>query len=292
MIRRLPYSADLQVRGRGRPKGLHFSTLLVLSLALPVSAATVDGIPLHSTSHGSGGTTLMLVHGWTCDDTSWAGQVPELSKQYRVITLDLPGHGQSGSPKDGKFSMDLFARAVEAVRAEQKVDHLVLVGHSMGTSVIRHYARRYPQHVAALVIVDGTVFEPTQNSAGTLATAEKLTTSDGPKLREGMIKGLFTPRTPPAVQTHVMKMMLAAPPATAAGAMIAMFDPAVLTTDAIAVPVYGIYAEHSGALRNLEFVKKVFPRIQYVEVPSTGHFLMMEQPQEFNRLLMAFVGSL
>ena len=92
---------------------------------------------IHSTSTGKGSKTLVLVHGWTCDETSWAANVPELAKHYRVITLDLPGHGKSGSPKDGKITMDLFARAVEAVRAEQKVDKIILVGHSMGTPVIR-----------------------------------------------------------------------------------------------------------------------------------------------------------
>src|SRR5258708_3535526 len=129
-----------------------FATLLSLA-AFPLSAATLDGMKIHSTSTGKGSKTIVFVHGWTCDDTSWAGQVPALSKHYRVITLDLPGHGRSDSPKDGKFSMDLFARAVEAVRVERKVDKVILVGHSMGTPVIRQYAHLYPQHVAALVIV-------------------------------------------------------------------------------------------------------------------------------------------
>src|SRR5204863_2363604 len=123
-------------------------TVLAAFLALTAasaSAATLDGMAIHSTSTGKGTKTLMLVHGWTCDDTSWAENVPELSKHYRVITLDLPGHGKSGSPKDGKITMDLFARAVEAVRAEQKVDKIILVGHSMGTPVIRQYAHLYPQ---------------------------------------------------------------------------------------------------------------------------------------------------
>jgi pimeloyl-ACP methyl ester carboxylesterase len=137
----------------------------ILSLvALPLSAATLDGMKIHSTSSGKGPKTIVLVHGWTCDDTSWSAQVPALSKHYRVITLDLPGHGQSESPKDGKFSMDLFARAIEAVRAERRIDKIALVGHSMGTPVIRQYARLYPQHVAALVIVDGVVIPPAQSA--------------------------------------------------------------------------------------------------------------------------------
>ena len=98
---------------------------------------------------------MIFIHGWTCDSSSWTSQVPAFAKKYRVVTVDLPGHGKSASPKDGKLSMGLFARAVEAVRAETKADRVVLVGHSMGAPVIREYARLYPQHVAGLVAVDG-----------------------------------------------------------------------------------------------------------------------------------------
>src|SRR5687767_14213946 len=94
--------------------------LIVTASARPATAATVDGMNIHWTSAGNGAQTIVFVHGWTCDETSWQGQVPELSKRFRVITLDLPGHGKSDSPKDGRFSMALFARAVEAVRAEAK----------------------------------------------------------------------------------------------------------------------------------------------------------------------------
>src|SRR5579862_6681771 len=90
--------------------------LLAVSFTLALSAASVDGIKIHSSTAGKGPKTVILVHGWTCDETTWNSQVPALAEHYRVITLDLPGHGQTGSPKDGKLSMDLFAKAVEAVR--------------------------------------------------------------------------------------------------------------------------------------------------------------------------------
>src|SRR3954471_7247942 len=138
----------------------------ILCVALPLYAATLDGMKIHSTATGKGSKTLVLVHGWTCDETSWAANVPELAKHYRVITLDLPGHGRSDAPKDGKVTIDMFARAVEAVRAEQKADRIILVGHSMGTPVIRQYAHLYPQHVAGFVIVDGLVLAPAQSARG------------------------------------------------------------------------------------------------------------------------------
>lgn len=268
--------------------------VLLSFVAVSATAATLDGMTIHSTSTGKGAKTLVLVHGWTCDESSWTANVPELSKHYRVITLDLPGHGKSGSPKDGRITMDLFARAVEAVRAEQKVDKIILVGHSMGTPVIRQYAHLYPQHVAALVIVDGLVLAPAQMPRGAAPPLDpnKLLTPDGPKMREDMIKGMFTPKTPKDVQDHVLKMMLAAPAATAAGAMRATFDPSSASDEVMAMPVYGIFAEKSFALSSTAYMKKVFPKIEYVEMPGTGHFVMMEQPQEFNRLLMKFVETL
>src|ERR1700689_153433 len=119
-------------------------TGLVLSLSL--SAASVDGLNIHSATSGTGVKTVILVHGYTCDETTWTEQVPALAKEYRVVTLDLPGHGKSDSPKDGKFSMDLFARAIEAVRAEVKADRVVVVGHSVGTPAILLYAPLYPYH--------------------------------------------------------------------------------------------------------------------------------------------------
>ena len=103
---------------------------------------------------------MIFVHGWTCDETSWSGQVPVISRSFRVITLDLPGHGRSGTPASGRFSMTLFARAVDAVRSDANVDRAILVGHSMGVSVIREYAVLYPDHAAALALVDGGVFLP------------------------------------------------------------------------------------------------------------------------------------
>src|ERR1700741_4515766 len=106
--------------------------VLPFVLSLSLSAATVDGLNIHSTITGKGPKTVILVHGYTCDESTWTEQIPALAKEYQVVTLDLPGHGKSDSPKDGKFSMDLFARAIEAVRAEVGANTVVLVGHSMG----------------------------------------------------------------------------------------------------------------------------------------------------------------
>src|SRR5690606_3501407 len=111
-----------------------------------------------------------------------------------------------------------FARAVESVRSETKADKVVLVGHSMGAPVIRQYARLYPQHVAALVAVDGPLDMRGFGRGGQAFTPPVMTGPEGLKARETMIRSMFTPQTPEPVQQQVLRMMLKAPEATATGA--------------------------------------------------------------------------
>lgn len=253
-------------------------------------AASVDGISLHSSAAGSG-PTIVFVHGWTCDSSSWAGQVPAFARDYRVITVDLPGHGKSGSPADGKFSADLFAQAVEAVRAEAGAERVVLVGHSMGAPVIRQYAIKYPDRVAGLVAVDGPLdlraFGAPQAGQG----PPPLTGPEGLKARETMIRSMFVADTPPALQQQILTMMLSAPEATAVGAMAAMFDPSIRSAGVIRAPTLAVYAG-SAQLPDAATVRQVIPTFEATQLAGTGHFLMMEKPEEFNRVLGAFLDTI
>jgi pimeloyl-ACP methyl ester carboxylesterase len=262
----------------------------IVAAALTLHAAMIAGAKLNWAATGKGEPTVIFVHGWTCDSTTWARQVPVVARKYQVVTLDLPGHGKSGSPKDGKFSMDLFAKAVEVVRREAKADKIVLVGHSMGTPVIRQYARLFPQHVAALVLVDGTVIDA-KTAAGFSGIGDRFKGPDAGKARVEFIHGMLTPAATPELQARIEKMMTAAPDTTAAGGMAAMADPAIWTEEPINVPVLGIYADKS-RLGNRELLAKIFPSIDYHEIPGTDHFLMLEKPEEFNRILLEFLNKL
>ena len=259
--------------------------LLALAFAALASAASVDGIPIHSTVRGAGPKTIVFVHGWTCDESSWSNQVPYFEKNYRVITLDLPGHGKSGAPPNGPLTMELFARSIEAVRVEAKTGKIVLVGHSMGTPVIREYARLYPANVAAMVPVDGVL----HLSGGPGApNPDRMKGPDGVKNREAMIRGMFGKSATPEIQDHILKMMLAAPETTAYQAMSATFAAPNWKDETFTEPALGIFADHSGANDPVYF-KKIFPNGSAVEVPGTGHFVMLEKPAEFNKLLADFL---
>jgi pimeloyl-ACP methyl ester carboxylesterase len=264
------------------------SLFLTVGLAATLSAASVDGIAIHYKATGTGGKTVILVHGWTCDETTWSEQVPALAARYRVVTLDLPGHGKSAAPADGKLSMDLFARAIDAVRAEVDAARTTVVGHSMGTPVVIQCARLYPEHTAALVFVDGLM---NMNPGRSKPDRNQWMGDTGRKNRERMVQGMFTPATTREVRRKIQTMMLATPESTAAGAMEAMFDPAIWKADVISLPILGLYADKSPSA-NPAYRKDHFPQMEYHEIAGTGHFLMLEQPAEFNRLLLAFLDKM
>jgi pimeloyl-ACP methyl ester carboxylesterase len=270
-------------------KSVPAAFLFFVLFAASLFAATVDGISIHSTSTGKGLKTIILVHGWTCNESSWQFQVPALSKNYRVITLDLPGHGKSGSPKDGKFSVELFARAIEAVRSEAKAERVALAGHSMGTPVIIKYAQMFPRHVAGMVFVDGMVSFPA-DITGINGFIDQLSGPNGLKARENMIRGMFSAATTAELQKQILSVMLSAPEATAVGAMKAMFDPTQWKEQVFPQPILGLYSDHSTSV-NREYAKTHYPKMEYNEIPGTGHFLMLEKPEEFNRLLIDFLDK-
>lgn len=153
--------------------------------------AQVDGAKVHYTDDGAGENVLLFVHGWSCDETFWAGQAATLGSKFHVITIDLPGHRQSDKTQV-RYTMDLYARAIDAVLFEAKARSATLVGHSNGTPVIRQFYRKFPEKTRVLVIVDGGL-----RPFGDKAMTEKLVaTLKAPDYEENagrMIDGIVRP---------------------------------------------------------------------------------------------------
>ena len=115
-----------------------------------------DGARVNYVDYGKGSEALVFVHGWTCNLGFWKDNLPAFKTRTRVLAIDLPGHGASEAP-ESKLTMDLFAKSVSAVMENAGVRKAVLVGHSMGTPVIRQFYRLYPDKTIAVVLVDGSV---------------------------------------------------------------------------------------------------------------------------------------
>src|SRR3954454_8280475 len=105
---------------------------------------------------GKGEKALVFVHGWTCTSDFWVANANGLKDGWRILAVDLPGHGRSDAP-DVTYTMAFLAKGVEAAMRDAGVTKAVLIGHSMGSTVIRHVYEDVPGQVAAMVIVDGSV---------------------------------------------------------------------------------------------------------------------------------------
>lgn len=259
---------------------------LVLCLPLLAGTALLDGCRIYYEAAGCGPIAIVLIHGWTCDHTFWDAQVAALKSRYRVIAVDLPGHGRSDPPPD--HSMKRYAQAVNAVLEKEGVPRVILVGHSMGGAVMLEFARLHPARVRAIVAVDA--FFPEPGWLGPWAErAARLQGPDAAREHARMVEGMFTEATTPAVRSKILRVMLGTRAETAAGAMAGLADPSLWREDRIDLPMLEIAAASSTYVTE-EGLRRRFPRAQLVRVPGAGHFLHMEKPAEVNRILLDWLA--
>lgn len=254
------------------------------------SYAKLDGHRVHYESYGKGRKALVFVHGWTCNTKFWRGQIPAFEKRARVIAVDLPGHGQSDKPQIA-YTMDLFARAVDAVLRDAGVERAVLVGHSMGTPVIREFYRKYPKKTLALVIVDGTLrpFFDKKMMEGFIAPLR------GPNYREvaaQFVDRMMGPQVSASLREEIKSSMLSTPQYVAVSAMEGMADDSIWKQDKINVPVLAIMAKNPMWPPDMEqSFRNLAPKLDFLVWDGVSHFLMMEKPKEFNDTLAAFLSK-
>ncbi|HLK99220.1 MAG TPA: alpha/beta hydrolase [Myxococcaceae bacterium] len=115
----------------------------------------VDGLRVHYRDEGQG-PVLLLLHGSNACLFSWEGWARELAGHYRVISLDLPGHGLTGPHPQARYGPTDMAHFLEAFRARLGLERFHLAGNSMGGSVAWRYTVLFPQRVERLVLVDAS----------------------------------------------------------------------------------------------------------------------------------------
>lgn len=259
--------------------------LAAMSGFLMAKTAEVDGKRVYYEVSGRGARTLVLIHGWTCDHTFWEAQLPALDREYKVLAVDLPGHGRSEAHAD--YPMSLFARAVEAVLAKEKTPKATLIGHSMGGAVMLEFSRRFPEKLQAVVLVDSFMAGPEIQAPEKFI--DSLQGPGGAEARRKMVEGMFSAATTPEAREKILKVMLAAPESLAVNAMRNMFSKETWREGRAQAPALAVVA-HPEQIRE-EALRQRWPELTYRSMPGTGHFLMMEKPAEFNAILLEWLRT-
>jgi pimeloyl-ACP methyl ester carboxylesterase len=247
----------------------------------------LDGVKVHYTEYGAGENALVFVHGWSCDETFWTGQT-SLGAKHHVITLDLPGHGQSDKPQI-PYTMELYVRAIDAVLRDAKVKTAVLVGHSNGTPVIRQFYRKFPEKTRALVIVDGAL-RPRADKATMEKFIARLKEAAYVENTGKFIDNMTSSIADAALRERIRTTMLRTPQYVAVSEFESTLDPELWKPDKITVPVLMLLAKQPAWNAEYEqFARSIVPALDYQVWDGVSHFLMVEKPEEFNRAVVAFL---
>jgi sigma-B regulation protein RsbQ len=263
---------------------LEVASFFGFALAGAIGASTArssDGLPISFDVSGTGNPTLVLVHGWAFDRHLWDNEVKRLSSRYRVVTLDLAGHGESGRQR-AKWTMGAFGEDVKAVVEAANAKDVVLVGHSMGGAVVVEAARRMPERVKGIVLIDTLLDVEQRTPAEAIESMAKQLAADYPGTVTKMTtEYLFAPATPVPVKERVLRHTTAIPADTS----IAMlreswtYDPVPALRD-IKVPVRAVNSDKFPT--NLDVNRRHMPGFAAFIVAGTGHYPMLEDPKRFS----------
>jgi len=246
------------------------------------------GASLWYETRGDGGDELIIVHGWSCNSRFFAPQLEAFSKTNRCIAMDLAGHGRSGSDRDD-WTVGTYAADVCAVLESAGVEQGVLVGHSMGGAVVLEAARRCPQRVKGVVLVDLHVFDyghiPEEEREAILGPMREDLTA----FIEGLVANTLPESAGPELAAWVRAEMAVAVPERA----VPSFD-SLLTwdarpaLDALDIPVCAI----NGSLLNETARARYQDKMTEWVMPEAGHFPQLEMPDVFNQKLAEVLKAL
>jgi len=272
-----------------RTPALVLAAVLAASPAAPLTVLTgsvkaPDGVEIRYEAAGNGEPAIVFVHGWSCDRTYWSGQAAYFARSRRIVAIDLAGHGESGLGRQ-RYSVEAFGADVKAVVDALGLKRVVLVGHSMGGPVTLEAARLMPERVVALVPIDtlGRVGEKT-SAEEKRAFLDPMRADFGAATRKFVRDFMFTPKSDPALAERIAQDMAAAPKEVALSALDNLIDyDEAAALAAVRVPLRLINADRWPT--DLAAARKHKPDVQLAVMPGLGHFPMLEDPAEFNRLL-------
>jgi pimeloyl-ACP methyl ester carboxylesterase len=257
-----------------------------------------NGGGLHFIDQGRG-TPVVLLHGFPLDSRMWAAQVPALtSAGHRVIAPDLRGFGQSRS--DQPFTIQSLADDVHALLAGLGALPVVLAGLSMGGYVALAYAKKYPDDLRGLMLLDTKAEADTAEGKDGRQKMIDLVRKDGAKavadqmMPKMLAKDAAAQR--PQVAQELRRLMEATPPETIEHALAAMRDRPDRSGElsSIRVPTLVIVGESDAITppQGAEAMAKNIPGATLETIRGAGHMSPMEQPEQVNRALTAFLNSM
>ena len=290
-----------------------------------LTVRAVDGTPLHAEVFGPpDGHPIVLTHGITCAIRVWAYQIADLSTEYRVIAFDHRGHGRSGVPRRGAYSLEYLASDLDSVLEATLAprERAVLAGHSMGGIAIAawsaHYRDKVRRRADAVALINTTTGDLVREVKLLSVPQELRGFSEARLMAARGLIGTFGGFSLPNVARLPSRYMIAmlavgrdADPSTArliyelfaqtspaarggcAKMLVDALGSGYLELDGLTVPtlVIGGARDRLTPIGQSRRIARTAPNVVgLVELPG-GHCSMLEHPREVNGRLRALAES-
>jgi pimeloyl-ACP methyl ester carboxylesterase len=257
---------------------------------------------IHHIVKGKGAPPIVLVHGLACSHTDWQRQVAHFSARHLTIAVDLPGHG--ATPAADTSTIERCGMDVTALLRALSLPPAVLVGHSLGCRVVLDAALRAPEHVAGIVLVDGSRFGP----AAMQAFEARFAAGEYRALVRGLFEQMFTPRSDTKTAAAVLERALAVPEEVGRALLLSLVrydvDKLESALERTAKPLLVLQTTTVNEKRErvtmrpgqttpyLDFIRAKVRGARVEVLPGIGHFPQLDAPAETNRAIASFVASL
>ena len=252
------------------------------------------GVEIAYIDIGKSDTTLLFVHGWAINKDYWSNQVAYFGNRYRVVAIDLPGFGESGKNRD-KWGTTEYASDVDSVIKELDLNKVILIGHSMAGDIVLQAAIDNSDKVIGIVGVDNfkNVGAP-ENPADKKGFAEAISAMKK-NFKAIAIpyfnQQLFSKTTSPQIKKRIVDDVAKADTTIAVAAMEQGND--FNEADKLQQSKKKLYLINSDVhpTETKYMAAKKIPFLVFY-TKGTGHFGMVEAPNEFNRDLEQIIADI
>ena len=246
--------------------------------------AQVNGIALYYEVHGNG-PAVVFAHGAGGNHLSWWQQVPVLARQYRCISFDHRGFGQSHDVPNGPGSQ-AFVEDLKNLLDHLEIERAALVAQSMGGRACLGLTLAYPERVQALVMADTTGGFSDARMAQLRAEGEAALAGANPPPRT---YARHFPQEQPAQAFLYEQIRALNPPRRE----VPVPGPTAEQVSALQTPALLIVGEHDviAPPAIMKMFQSYIPHARLAEVAGAGHSVYFEKPAEFNRIVLEFFAE-
>jgi pimeloyl-ACP methyl ester carboxylesterase/catechol 2,3-dioxygenase-like lactoylglutathione lyase family enzyme len=246
---------------------------------------TADGLSMHYLSAGKSERTVVFLHGWCGNAAQWKQHIAPVARRYRVIAVDLVGHGKSRGQSRETWSIPGFGNDVVTLLEAEELENVVLVGHGMGGQIALSVAARAPERISGIIGVDclqrlGGDPDPAQ----TKRYVERFRAAYGEQMSSFVAESAHG-STPPDVQERILRDSLEPDPSMALALMEHFGEhdprPAVRAIDCRVICI-----NSETIPTEVDSNHGLLPGYELVLMEDVGHWVHLEAPVLFQERLL------